>query len=39
VQLIADRGRDLDVLVVAAELERELAGAPDPAGSPLSPLA
>jgi amidase len=39
VQVIADRGRDLDVLMVAAELERALGGALDPAESPLSPLA
>jgi amidase len=39
VQVIADRGRDLDVLMVAAELERALGGALDPADSPLSPLA
>ena len=38
VQVIADRGRDLDVLVVAAELEEALGGALDPAESPLSPL-
>ena len=38
VQVIADRGRDLDVLMVAAELERALGGALDPAESPLSPL-
>ncbi len=39
VQVIADRGHDLDVLMVAAELERALGGALDPAESPLSPLA
>jgi Asp-tRNA(Asn)/Glu-tRNA(Gln) amidotransferase A subunit family amidase len=39
VQVIADHGRDLDVLMVAAELERSLGGALDPAESPLSPLA
>jgi Asp-tRNA(Asn)/Glu-tRNA(Gln) amidotransferase A subunit family amidase len=39
VQVIADRGRDLDVLMVAAELERALGGALDPAESPLNPLA
>ncbi len=38
VQVIADRGRDLDVLMVAAELERALGGALDPAESALSPL-
>jgi Asp-tRNA(Asn)/Glu-tRNA(Gln) amidotransferase A subunit family amidase len=38
VQVIAGRGRDLDVLMVAAELERALGGALDPAESPLSPL-
>ena len=38
VQVIADSGRDLDVLMVAAELERALGGALDPAESPLSPL-
>jgi Asp-tRNA(Asn)/Glu-tRNA(Gln) amidotransferase A subunit family amidase len=42
VQVFAARGRDLDVIAVAAELERALGGAVDPAKSPrsaLSPLA
>ena len=38
VQVMAARGRDLDVLAVAAELEKELGGALDPAESPRSAL-
>ena len=38
VQVMAARGRDLDVLAVAAELEKALGGALDPAESPRSAL-
>jgi Asp-tRNA(Asn)/Glu-tRNA(Gln) amidotransferase A subunit family amidase len=38
VQVMAARGRDLDVLAVAAELEHALGGALDPAESPRSAL-
>jgi Asp-tRNA(Asn)/Glu-tRNA(Gln) amidotransferase A subunit family amidase len=38
VQVFAARGRDLDVIAVAAELKRALGGALDPAESPRSAL-